>query len=419
MEKVILSKKENIKSNININIPSSKSISNRLLIIKFLSKSNEEIEDLSDSDDTILLSNILNEIRTQKNNHFYTKNAGTTTRFLLAFLSITKGEWKIEADKRMNERGLLPLIEVLKSLGAEIKINNKENLFPISISGKELESKKEITFNNSFTSQFISALLLISPCIKNGLIINIPNNQPSMPYIDMTISLVNSFNGKIEKEDNKLICSNSQYIFHKTKVEKDWSSACFFYGLTSIGKFKEIRIKSLQPSYLQGDSIVKDMFSSLGVKTIFDKKGALLSYDNRLLSANKELTFNIKDFPDVFPALSVACFCLHKKVIIKGIKNLCFKESNRCFNFKNQRNNIFLQSMISGDDFIIENNTWNENEKIEFSSFDDHRLAMAFSLMALVFKEIIIDNPSCVEKSFKNFWQEVNNFLNIEVISNK
>ena len=125
MEKVILSKKENIKSNININIPSSKSISNRLLIIKFLSKSNEEIEDLSDSDDTILLSNILNEIRTQKNNHFYTKNAGTTTRFLLAFLSITKGEWKIEADKRMNERGLLPLIEVLKSLGAEIKINNK------------------------------------------------------------------------------------------------------------------------------------------------------------------------------------------------------------------------------------------------------------------------------------------------------
>ena len=218
MEKVILSKKENIKSNININIPSSKSISNRLLIIKFLSKSNEEIEDLSDSDDTILLSNILNEIRTQKNNHFYTKNAGTTTRFLLAFLSITKGEWKIEADKRMNERGLLPLIEVLKSLGAEIKINNKENLFPISISGKELESKKEITFNDSFTSQFISALLLISPCIKNGLIINIPNNQPSMPYIDMTISLVNSFNGKIEKEDNKLICSNSQYIFHKTKV---------------------------------------------------------------------------------------------------------------------------------------------------------------------------------------------------------
>jgi 3-phosphoshikimate 1-carboxyvinyltransferase len=334
-------------------------------------------------------------------------------------LSITKGKWIIDANSRMNERGLLPLIEVLRSLGAEINVNNEENLFPISISGTELKSKEEITFDNSFTSQFISALLLISPYIKNGLKINIPSNQPSMPYIDMTISLINSFNGKVEKKDNQLICSNSQYVFHKTKVEKDWSSACFFYGLTSIGKFKEIRIKSLQPSCLQGDFIVKDMFSSLGVRTIFDEKGALLSFDNRLLSANKELTFNIKDFPDVFPALSVACFCLHKKVIIKGIKNLCFKESNRCFNLKNQRNNIFLQSKIYDDTFIIENNSWNENEKIEFSSFNDHRLAMAFSLMALVFKEIIIDNPSCVEKSFKDFWQEVNNFLNIEVISNK
>jgi 3-phosphoshikimate 1-carboxyvinyltransferase len=419
MEKVILSKKENIKNDISINVPSSKSISNRLLIIKFLSKSDEEIEDLSDSDDTILLSNILDEIKTHKNNCFYTKNAGTTTRFLLALLSITKGNWKIEADKRMNERGLLPLIEVLKSLGADIKINSRDDFFPISICGKELESKEEITFDNSFTSQFVSALLLISPYIKNGLKINIPDNQPSMPYINMTISLINSFNGRIEKKDNQLICNSSQYILHKTKVEKDWSSACFFYGLTSIGKFKNIRINSLQTSYLQGDFIAKDMFSTLGVRTIFDEKGAILSYDDSLLSANEELTFDIKDFPDIFPVLAVACNCINKKVIIKHIENLCFKESNRKDNLIKQSNNFFSLCFISGSNFIIEQHTFDKNLKLKFSSFDDHRLVMAFALIGLIVKEIEIDNYSCVEKSYKDFWKNINNFLNIQVINSK
>src|SRR5574344_299657 len=414
MNKIVLSKRQDFNQEINIKLNSSKSISNRLLIIRFLSKNHQKISNLSNSDDTVLLKNFLNQIENQTNNHFYCKNAGTTTRFLIALLSITKGTWIVDADDRMNERPILPLINILNSLGADISQKNEDKIFPIIIKGKELASREDIFFNNSLTSQIISALLLISPYIKNGLIINLPQNQPSMPYIDMTLSLANKYGAKIKKHDNKLICSTSHYDFHQTIVEQDWSSACFFYALTCVGQLKNIFINSLQTSILQGDYRIKDIYETLGVQTKFLPNGTLLSYDKSLLSANKIITFDLCGNPDVFPALAVTCFLLNKNFEIKNLHTLCFKESNRLKNITQEINKIEKRCKIVGDNFIVEQGQMNTNQKLEICSYDDHRIAMAMSIMALVLNEITIDNKDCVQKSYPNFWADIANIFYIQ-----
>ena len=176
-DSLILKKKDKTAQNPIVSVPYSKSISNRLLIIRHLSDSKAEIKNLSSSDDTIMLQNFIQSIANKTNNSFYCKNAGTTLRFLLALLSLTEGKWILDADKRMQTRPLLPLIDALNNLGADIKIKNSEEVFPITIIGKTLTGNKTIELKDNLTSQIISALILISPYIKGGVNLILPPNQ--------------------------------------------------------------------------------------------------------------------------------------------------------------------------------------------------------------------------------------------------
>ncbi|MBP3253583.1 MAG: hypothetical protein J6M30_09620 [Bacteroidales bacterium] len=396
-----------------IDLPYSKSISNRLLIINFLSgKDIASRENFSDADDTELLYNILQHVKYKTENSFHCKNAGTSTRFLIALLSLCEGTWYLNADRRMQQRPLLPLIEILTRLGADINVAGNGKIFPLRICGKKLQCTQTIKTDCTLTSQIVSALLLISPYLENGMKILLPENQSSVSYINMTISAVNAFNGNITKVNNLLISKPSQYKFRDIATEWDYPSACFFYLYTAVGKLTNLRINHLHPSSLQGESIAGELFLKLGVETVFDSFGAILNYNETLIDPNAELVFDTGDCPDIFIALATACFLSGRKTTITNLAPQRLKESDRLSSTVKELNKAENRCSIIGDSLFIEKRTalnCNKNLKesvICFSSYNDHRIAMALCAFAFVCKRIEIDNPSCTEKSFPHFWEQ-------------
>ena len=435
---IVLTRRDKLPENLSVSVPYSKSISNRLLIIKHLSGSQAEIKNLSSSDDTVLLQYCLNSVSEKKENSFYCKNAGTTLRFLIALLSVTDGKWILNADKRMQKRPLLPLIDILNNLGADIKIKNEKEIFPITVNGKELSGNKTIEVKENLTSQLISALLLISPYIKGGINLILPQNQTSMPYIDMTIELVNRYGGNVKKTNNTLICKQSAYCYKETEIEADWSSTAFFYTFVSVGKIKNLRIENLQKSSLQGDSVCKDFFSLLGVDTKFDSHGALLSYNTTSAALNSQYEFDLNNFPDLFCPLVTACYFSGKKSVLKNLQSLRVKESDRLKNMLNElnklqkrcfsdQNNAFIKPLDTKgftnqpyyftnqpDYFINQPDYFHGKPSYDFvrlKTYDDHRMAMALSAAAFICKHTSIENPACTAKSFPDFWQQTEQFF--------
>ena len=416
-DSVTLKRKIILEDNITIRIPFSKSISNRLLIISNLAGSVPQIENLSTADDTEMLLKFINQAENKSSNKFYCKNAGTTLRFLLALLSLKEGQWQLDADKRMQTRPLMPLIDILRELGADIKTADTENIFPITINGKILNGNKVIEPKKSLTSQIISALLLISGKVKGGFSIVLPKNQTSMPYIDMTVSLVNRFGGQIKRNDNILVCSESQYYFNKIKVESDFSAAAFFFLYTAVGKLKSIKLNNLQTSSLQGDSICIKLFERFGVRTEFQKDGAVLSYDADLMPCNQNLEFDLSDYPDLFCPIAVAGYISGKEICIKNLASLRVKESNRLKNMITELNKLGNRCKEENNCMIIAplsdthaRRIWKERG-FAFNTYNDHRIAMALSAVAFTCKNITIKNPDCVKKSFPDFWSQAHNFL--------
>ncbi len=416
---VLLQKRTPLIKNLIVDVPYSKSISNRLLVIRHLAGSNATINNLSDSDDTQMLNQFLQQIENKKNNTFNCKNAGTTFRFLLALLSVTEGKWELFADKRMWQRPVLPLVDVLNSLGADIRINHSGEFFVVTIIGKKLVGNKTIEIKENLTSQIVSALLLISPNIEGELSIVLPHLQTSMPYIDMTISLINKCNGQIRKMYNQLVCRQSRYFFNEITIEKDFSCVSFFYLYVYAGKLQNIRVNHLQTSILQADAVCVNLFKNLGILTLFDEKGAVLSYEESLVAENQELEFDLLDCPDLFCPIVVASYLSDKKVFIKNIASLRVKESNRIENMIKELNKLGDRCKEEKDCVIIDSFDKDgfvdkvQNSSFSFNTYNDHRIAMSLSAISFVCKEIEIENPNCVEKSFVDFWRQAEKFFTI------
>lgn len=390
-------------------VPSSKSISNRLLIIKYLSQSKANINNLSLADDTILMQKLLLQIQKSPSEIFFCHNAGTVTRFLISLLSLKEGIWRVDADNKMKERPIKPLIDILKELGIKINYIEHEDILPIEIIGGSLKGGKTIKIDSTLSSQFASSLLLVSPYIKEGINIEMEEEIVSKPYIEMTISLMKKFGAKIQLKENLIIISPSEYSFNEIEVENDWSSACFAYEKLCILEKGKIFINNLYIDSLQPDSIAKEQFSFLGIETKFRNGGIELSYNQKIKSKKKELLFNIKDSPDIFPSLSMASLLSGKKVSFEGIKSLEYKESNRIKamleGFKQIGANIYLEE----DKFIVDGFQTNQfsSQPILIKAYNDHRIAMAFAIAALKFPNIQIDNKDCVSKSFPMFWNNL------------
>lgn len=392
---------------IQINIPYSKSISNRLLIMHFLSKSKKTLTHLSQSDDTLLLQSILKQITNQETTIFNTQNAGTTTRFLIALLSATKGNWQINADERMNHRPILPLIEALKELGAEIKTASQTKTFPLTIKGKNLQGGKTIEIPSTQSSQILSAIAMIAPYCKGGLKIKYPENQTSLSYLEMTLQMMKRYGINLEQKDNIIDIKQGTYKIEEETFEADWSSASFFYAFVAIEKQKKIFIPQLKANSLQGDRIIKDIFQkSFSVATTFNQEGAIIEYCADLEKQNQEIDFTT--CPDLFLPVLIADVCTSSQLSYKGLQTLNLKESQRLDKSIEQLQQFGIKSIENNEVLTIDKTQiCFDNTPKQIKTYQDHRMAMAFSLLSLKNKTINIENPQCVSKSFPNFWQEI------------
>ena len=383
-----------------IGLESSKSISNRLLIIKELCKTKFEIQNLSNSKDTEILNELLDSFKTRKD--INCEDAGTALRFAVAFLTTKKGTWKVLGSKRMHERPIKPLIDCLIELGAEIKYLEKEGFPPIEIKSKKLKSKK-LSLPGDISSQFISALLMVAPTIENGLILEITSKVLSKPYIDMTLDLMRQF-GIEHSWENKLIKVEQQnYLAKNIKIENDWSAASFWYSFLALSKSGEIKIPNLYANSIQGDSVLSSIYLKLGIKTEFNKDSIVI---NKTKNIAKEIELDLSNHPDLALPIIVTCSGLGIKAHLMGLESLKIKESNRLECIKKELEKFNVICSISDSSIKIKENQNIVQPKSTIECHNDHRIAMSIAPLCMKVNSIKFDNKNIVNKSYPKFWED-------------
>ena len=385
-----------------VNLPASKSIANRLLLMKAVAGFRDiEIHNLSNARDTQILQGILNTLSTK--NTIDVHDAGTVMRFLTAYVSCLKGEWIITGTERMQQRPIGALVNVLRSIGADIEYLKTENYPPLKIRGKKLKGGK-IEVDGSISSQFISALLMISPLFIEPLELSIKNDLVSKPYVDMTLKLMQQWGinyiwkGNIISIDNKPYQKPTEKVF----VESDWSAASYFYSILSLAKDGEITLPYLFKNSLQGDSACVELFTDLGVSTTFTNDGVVLKKVNQV---EHKFEYNFLNCPDIAQTLAICCTAKNIEADLQGLQTLSIKETDRITALKTELEKFEVELITSTNSIQINSKFKTKNSKIE--TYKDHRMAMSFAPLALSCNNIEIENPTVVEKSFPHFWDEL------------
>jgi 3-phosphoshikimate 1-carboxyvinyltransferase len=384
-----------------INLEASKSISNRLLIIRELSDNKFNIENLSNAKDTRILTKILNDFKSQK--YIDCEDAGTALRFSLAFLTTKDGNWVVSGSKRMHKRPIKPLVDCLLELGAEIKYLENEGFPPIEIKSKKLKSKK-LSLPGDISSQFISALLLVAPTIENGLTLEITSKVLSKPYIKMTLELMSEFGINYSWKNNLIKIEKQRYIGKKIMVENDWSASSFWYSFVALSKTGKIEIPKLNKSSIQGDSILSEIFSNLGVKTSFKKNSIILSRNSKLV---KELNLDLSNHPDLGLPLIVTCSGLGIKAHLKGLKNLQIKESKRLEVIQKELKKFNINTQIDNSSISIKENQKIEQPASNIDCHNDHRIPMSIAPLSMKINSISFKDKNVVNKSYPDFWKDL------------
>ncbi len=388
-----------------IRLPASKSISNRLLIIRALCEEHFKIHNLSTSNDTKVMVNALNHLSQPV---IDIGAAGTAMRFLTAFLSITPGERILTGSERMKQRPIKILVDILRDLGAQIEYLEKEDFPPLNIKGSSLKSKS-INIKGNISSQYISALLMIAPLLENGLTINIKDKILSKDYIHMTLKIMQNHGIDFQWEKNTIKITRGHYLSKVTNVEPDWSAASYWFAMVSLIKNAEIQLPGLLKSSLQGDSVLPEIFKDLGVQSTFNDRG--LSIKNTPAKCSF-FEYNFTDCPDLAQTLTVALAAKKIPFRLNGLDNLSIKETDRIKALVEEFEKMGIHLQTNGKDYL----EWQGNEPVKIpanhsvKTYDDHRMAMAFAPLAIVSNILIIDDPEVVKKSYPDFWDDLKKF---------
>ena len=385
-----------------IDLESSKSISNRLLILKEFCKTKFEIQNLSNSKDTKILNELLYSFKSTKD--INCEDAGTALRFVIAFLATKEGIWKVSGSERMHERPIKPLIDCLTELGSEIKYLEKEAVPPIEIKSKKLKSKK-LSLPGDISSQFISALLMIAPTIENGLTLEITSKVLSKPYIDMTLNLMSEFGIKYSWENNLIKVEKQNYLAKNIKVENDWSAASFWYSFLALSKSGEIKIPNLYANSIQGDSVLSFIYSKLGIKTEFNADSIILSKTKNIA---KEIELDLSNHPDLALPITVTCCGLGIKAHLMGLESLKVKESNRLECIKKELRKFNISCEIDSSSIKIKENQNIVQPTSIIECHHDHRIAMSIAPLVMKVDSIKFDDKEVVNKSYPKFWEDFN-----------
>jgi len=379
------------------NISGSKSESNRLLILKHLFE-NIEIDNISDSDDTVVLEKGLLSNSGKVNIH----HAGTAMRFLTAYFSIQENKsYVISGSNRMHDRPIKILVDALNDLGADVKYIDKTGYPPLKINGKKL-NVFNVSLDAKISSQYITALILIAPSLEKGLIINLIGEITSKPYIDMSLALLNRIGVETSFINNRIeIKPVGNLNISKHYVESDWSSLSYFFSVVALSKSSEINIGTYFKNSIQGDKKLVEIYDKLGVKTIFKNNKVSLK-KTRNFKLPKKLELKLNDTPDLAQTIAVTCFGLGLPCDLYGLHTLKIKETDRLLALKVELEKLGATVIITEDSLHLKKSIIIKKDII-INTYDDHRMAMAFATLGIV-KPIIINNPKVISKSFPSFW---------------
>lgn len=389
-----------INSQSSISITGSKSETNRLLLLQALFSS-ISLNNTSNSDDSEVMLKALESNETVIDIH----HAGTAMRFLTAYFATQENrEVVLTGSPRMKERPIKILVEALQQLGAEISYEENQGFPPIRIKGKKLSDYK-VSLPADVSSQYISALLLIAPTLKNGLELTLNGKITSIPYIKMTLALLNEIGVETFFSENKIIVK--QLLIPDSKsiiVESDWSSASYFYSIVALSEVgTEIKLSSYKQNSLQGDSVLAEIYKDFGVETKFETNQIVLLKSE--ISKIQNEILNLNEAPDIAQTIAVTCFGLGISCDLSGLHTLKIKETDRLEALRIELEKLGAHIKVTNDSLTLKASS-GINCNVEIATYNDHRMAMAFAPLALR-TAIIINDAEVVSKSFPDFWNNL------------
>ena len=400
-KKDIYLKKLNIIKTKEVQLPASKSISNRALIIRELSGNDTVVSNLSTARDTQLMQALL----TSDEDTLDAMDAGTTMRFLTAFHSVGKKEKALTGTPRMCKRPIGLLVDALRALGSSIEYSGEEGYPPLSIKGLKKQLTNKISIRGDVSSQYISALLMVGPVLPDGLELTLAGKVGSMPYIEMTLNIMKSFGASFRMENNVITVQSGGYkSLARFDVEPDWSAASYWYGFVALAEGQEgtVTLKGLGAQSLQGDSVIADLMSGLGVKTTFNNEGAMLEK----IPAPEEFEYDFTHCPDLAQTVAVVCATKGIKCKMTGLESLKIKETDRVEALRTELGKMGAVFSESDGVWRIEQFCQPTNEAVVIDTYEDHRMAMAFAPLMML-QDMVINDPEVVRKSYPHFWEDV------------
>ena len=378
-----------------VTLPASKSESNRALMIAAFGRFAPDLQNLSDSHDTKVLSDALESIDSMlpsapRGNDMLTKallidiaDCGTAARFLTTYLASHEGEWVLTGTERMKQRPMKSLVDSLRELGADIQYVEYEGCLPLRIIGKPILGGK-VTIDMSQSSQFASSLLLAAPMWPEGLEMELVGELTSLPYLEMTLAMMQHFGAEVESNGRTVFVKPEPYQSNSFVVELDWSAASYWYEMAAFSEECEIRLRGLSLSSLQGDVVIVDWMKQLGVGTFVDKDTVVL---RKIPCEKHPVCFDFAAHPDLYPTLAATCAGLNVDATFTGLDNLSLKESNRVEAMQTELVKLGHSPLC-------------------FAAHNDHRIVMALAPLALLCGSVSFDHPEVVEKSYPRFWED-------------
>ena len=391
-----------------VTLPASKSESARALMIAAYGGFAPDFQNLSDSNDTLVLADALNSLPFMsfqrgivrqresikgKRSIIDIADCGTAARFLTTYLACHEGDWLLTGTDRMRQRPMAPLVDALRVLGADIQYVEKEGFLPLRIKGQPLQGGK-VSVDMTQSSQFASSLLLAAPMLPQGLELELQGCANSLPYLDMTLGMMCHFSAQAQRQGGKVVVKPKPYEKQPFTIEPDWTAASYWYEMAAFSEECEIRLRSLKVpepvegpkgrSSLQGDAVIAEWMQQLGVGTFVENDSVVL---RKIPFEKRPLTFDFSQHPDLYPTMVATCAGLNFDATFTGLDNLAIKESDRVEAMQMELSKL-------------------GEAPIRFSAHNDHRVVMALAPLSMLVGPVSFDHPEVVKKSYPSFWND-------------
>ena len=417
-QNIILTKRNKSVSG-TVHLTGSKSECNRALIIEALSGGKVKVENISDAADTVTLLEVLSqksevrsresdsELKTQDLRLVNIGPAGTAMRFLTAYFSFQDEEVILTGSERMKQRPIGILVNALREVGAHIEYTENEGFPPLRIKGGLGQQQKDkISIQGDISSQYITALLLISARLPLGLTLQIEGELTSKPYVEMTLAMLQQVGIQHQWEDNSIHIPHQDFRETSLHVEPDWSAASYWYAIAALADEAELFLPGLTSYSLQGDSVITEIMANFGITSQFKDGGVYLKKEAKPLVRK---IFDLKSCPDLAQTIIVVCAALGHDATFTGLETLKIKETDRVLALQTELAKIGVKLTEKGQVYKLDCSGKFIPKKVFIHTYDDHRMAMAFAPLALIIPEVEVEDYMVVEKSYPAFWQDLKN----------